>query len=321
MSTNANREGHAYALLRDHSLVLESEGSCWPLVRRWLPLSCRPADEAAARRATISVASRRSPTPSPRDHRSSTLQVGTVHAWIDAGAECGWLQGATDSWGKIDIRDLHATVGASPHAGDEVGADVYFLLTVASAVLLGRMGRALIHAGAVVAPSGDGWLVVGDAQSGKSTTCVSLASTDCRLLSDDQVVLAPHEGTIDVEGWLRPVHLDEGWRDGVPQGSRRTVSPSELGAGGWHQLAPLAGTLHTSVVADRPTRVVEMSAGDAFIGLIRQSPWLLADRGAAPAVVQVLSEVARLPRYALRTGLDTFGKPDRLRTLLEAVLF
>ncbi len=64
-----------------------------------------------------------------------------------------------------------------------------------------------------------------------------------------------------------------------------------------------------------------MAAGDAFTGLVRQSPWLLADRVVAPSLADILSAVARLPRFSLRLGLDTFGRPDRLRALLTPALF
>ena len=141
------------------------------------------------------------------------------------------MRGATACWGRLDLEALRATLWADLAAGEAAGADVYAMLTIASALLLGRMRRPLIHAGAVVAPDGKGWLVVGDARSGKSTTCVSLASSGWGLLSDDQVVLTPNGPTLEVEGWLRPVHLDEGWNEGVPRGRRRTVHPAELGGG------------------------------------------------------------------------------------------
>ena len=141
--------------------------------------------------------------------------------------------------------------------------------------------------------------------------------TGSSLLSDDQVVLAPHEKTIVAEGWLRPLHLDEGWSDGVPRGERRTVHPSELAGGPHVKSATLAGAIFTSVAPDEATSMSAISAAEAFTGIVRQSPWLLADRRAAESVVQILSAVALLPCFALRLALDTFGKPARLRGVVE----
>ena len=62
-------------------------------------------------------------------------------------------------------------------------------LTLSSALLLGRIGRALIHAAAVVDPFDRGWLLVGDSHAGKTTTCATLISAGWRFVADDQVVL------------------------------------------------------------------------------------------------------------------------------------
>jgi hypothetical protein len=298
------------ALLADRSLV-----------HPWVPLSCDPAEAGAPPHAVVAVEPMQSPTPASGQLGPPTLRIGPVGAWLEAGSANPVLRGTTAGWGRIDLTTLHSTLWADLEAGEAAGADLYAMLTIASALLLGRMSRALIHAGAVVAPDGRGWLVVGDARSGKSTACVSLASTGCGLLSDDQVVLTLNGRRLEVEGWLRPVHLDEGWDEGIPRGRRRTTHPSELGGGTTRRVVPLAGTVHTSVDAAQPTRVSEIPAGDAFTGLVRQSPWLLADRVVARSLVDMLSGVAQLPRFALRLGLDTFGRSDRLHTLLTPALF
>jgi hypothetical protein len=302
----------------DRSVVLHSDSGSWPLARPWVPLSADPVDERPTTRAVIAVESQRPIAPPPPVTGLPTLTIGPATAWLEAGV--GLLRGASGCWGRLDLELLRGTLFADPQVGDAATADLYAMLTIASALLLGRMGRAVIHAGAIVAPDGRGWLVVGDARSGKSTTCVSLASAGCGLLSDDQVVLSTDGPSLVVEGWLRPVHLDEGWGEGIPQGPRQTLHPAALGAVAPCRVAPLAGTVHTVVDPAQPTRVSRLSAGDGFTGLVRQSPWLLADRVSAPALVDLLSRVARLPRLSLRLGLDTFGRPERIRALLTPAL-
>jgi hypothetical protein len=316
-----NRTGGlpAHALLQDQSLVVQSQPECWPLVRPWLPLNSDKATPTTLPRATLNVKVWRSPTR-PDPTRKATLRLGSVDAYVDDEAGIVAMTGAANSWGRIDLEALEGTLWADPEDHEEASANIYTMLTIGSAFLLGRSRRALIHAGAIVPPGNPGWLVVGDAQSGKSTTCASLAMTGCELLSDDQVVLSHRAGRVSVEGWLRPLHLDEGWSRGVPCGQRRAVHPSELGCTPPRRAAELGAAVFTSVKSDQPTSVSAMSAADAFLHIVRQSPWLLADRRAAPSVMETLSSVAALPCYSLQLGLDTFGSPDRLREVLHHLM-
>lgn len=318
---SANRTGGlpAHALLQDQSLVVQSQPECWPLVRPWLPLNAEKATNTTLPRATLSVAAWRS-SPRPDPTGKATLRMGSVEAHVDDEAGIVALTGEANSWGRIDLEALEGILWADPDNHEKASADVYAMLTIGSAFLLGRSGRALIHAGAVVPPGHQGWLVVGDAHSGKTTTCASLAMTGCELLSDDQVVLSYRAGRVSGEGWLRPLHLDEGWSRGVPCGQRRTVHPSELGNATLRRATELGAAVFTSVNPDQPTSVSEMSAPDAFLHIVRQSPWLLADRRAAASVMETLSSVAVLPCYSLQLGLDTFGSPDRLRAVLHPLM-
>lgn len=305
----------SHAVLADGVLALSVDSTCRPLLGSWLPFGAAAAAASGPVGASIAIAS----TPDAGRPRvpsvPSTLRIGDVRAWVQD--DTALLIGGTGAIGRIDQTRRHADVRVPSRRG-EAAADLQPMLTIAAALLLGRLGRILLHAGAVVADDGRAWLVVGDARSGKSTTCVSLASSGWQLLSDDQVVLhASGEGGLMAEGWLRPLHLDEGWSTGKPTGSRTTIPPPALGLRITTGLVEIAGTLHTSVTAARPSAVSIMTAGESFIGLVRQSPWLLADRAAAPAIVERLSALARLPRRAVSLGRDTFGRPRALRTVIE----
>ena len=319
MSTNRTRSHPAFALLQDQSLVVQSQPECWPLVRPWLPLNCEPAPAKSTPRAILRVdVARSSPRPDPVGN--VTLRLGSVEAHVDDEAGIVAMTSEGNSWGRIDLEALVGTLWTDPDNRDTASADVYTMLTIGSAFLLGRSRRALIHAGTVVPPGHKGWLVVGDAHSGKTTTCASLAMTGCELVSDDQVVLHYGADRVSVEGWLRLLHLDEGWSRGVPCGRRRTVHPSELGDTRPRRAAELGAAVFTSVNPDQPTSVSEMSAADAFLHIVRQSPWLLADRRAAASIMETLAAVAVVPCYSLQLGLDTFGSPDRLRAVLHPLM-
>jgi hypothetical protein len=202
-----------------------------------------------------------------------------------------------------------------------VAYEVYSMATLAAALVAGRMGRALVHAAAVVAPDGGTWLLVGDTHSGKTTTTVNLLNAGWRYVSDDHVVLGrAANGRVMVEGWPRRFHLDEGWAAGTPGQLRAEVDPRDRWPGSWLRSAPLAGILAPRVAAAEPTRLAPLPAADALAALIRQSPWLLADRAAAPAVLALLQSAAGLPAFALRAGLDAYRDASPVIAQLRAAV-
>jgi hypothetical protein len=305
-----------FALVQDAALILAVDDHCVPLLGSWVHLNAERAASLGAAQASMRLVSVRDLSRATPPLHAPTLRIGNVDAWIQEETETAFMLGATGGCGTLDLLGCRADLQV-PHAvHDDVAADLQSMLTISSALLLGRIGRILLHAGAVVTEEGRAWLVVGDARSGKSTTCLSLATSGWGLLSDDQVVLHASAGRLAAEGWLRPPHLDDGWEERTPTGTRRTVQPSAMAVGLPQGPVDVAGTLHTSVAADQSTSVSAISASEAFVGLVRQSPWLLADRTVAPRVVDVLSTLSRLPRSAVRLGLDTFGRPVALREVL-----
>jgi len=302
-------------LTSDGALRLVLDRPLVPLAERWVPEEPGGATSRRATGARIDV--RCSARAAPRPRSAATLSVGTVRAWMDERHGVVRLRGAlASSSGAVNLASRVARLCADPASGDEAATDLYSLLTISTALLLAGIGRALVHAAAVVEPKGGAWLLVGDARSGKSTTCANLARGGWGYLSDDQTVLAATEQGIVVEGWLRPFHLDEGWERGEVCGRRRTIHPAALGIGGQRRVAPLAGILLPVVAAERPTSLAPISAGQALAELVRQSPWLLAHRAVAAAGITVLSRAAQTPAFALTLGLDTYGDPARLRALV-----
>ena len=190
------------------------------------------------------------------------------------------------------------------------------MLTASAALLAGRRGRAVLHAAAAITPDGGAWMLVGDAWAGKSTTTATLVAARWDYLSDDQVVLGDATGGLALEGWPRTAHLDAGWRRGAPEGRRVDADLARLGGGRWRRAAPLAGILLPGVAPDEPTVLAPAPASRALEALLRQSPWLLADRDAAPGILALLTRAASLPAFSLRLGRDTFARPDALLAIL-----
>ena len=299
-------------LVADGAVRLSLERSLYPVAERWIPQRLGEACDAPAR-AMISVRAAsvalRHPTDAP------TLTLGRVAAWVDQERAAVVLRGAAlSSGGVLSLGAGRGRLQVDHARPPEAAADLYSMLTVSAALLLASQGRALVHAAAVVAPDGGAWLLAGDARSGKSTTCATLASAGWGYLSDDQVVLTGREDGIEVEGWLRPFHLDG------ETGVRREVAAAELGlVGGWRRTARLAGAIFPVVSAAEPSLLTPVSAADALARLVRQTPWLLAYRRTAPAVLALLTRAVRGGAFSLRLGSDTYRDAARLAACLGSL--
>ncbi len=300
-------------LVADGALRLTLERSLYRLAERWIPQGLGEPDDAPAH-ALISVRASPSPVPLRRPTERPTLVLGGVAVWVDQDRGVARLRGAAPaSGGVLSLGAGRARLQVDATGAPAAAADLYSMLTVSAALLLAALGRALVHAAAVVAPDGDAWLLAGDARAGKSTTCATLASGGWGYLSDDQVVLTGREDGIEVEGWLRPFHLD-----GV-SGERREVAPADVGLGGWRRTARLAGAIFPVVAPAEPTLLAPIAAADALARLVRQTPWLLACRRTAPAVLALLTRAVADGAFSLRLGRDTYRDAARLAASLGAL--
>lgn len=309
-------------LVEDGSLQLEVEPGLLSLVERWLPRLPVSQTSAAEARATIDVV-RGQPIGIEPPMAEPTLELGSVAAWVVPENDGALLRGSGGRReGLVDLGGLRATLRVGMEESSAARSDVYSMLTVSAALLLGRLNRALLHAAAVETPAGEGWLLAGDARSGKSTTCINLIHSGWDFLSDDQVVLYRNAAidSLRIEGWARPFHIDEGWEEGTPGGRRVTLDPFDVRPGALRRTASLAGLILTEVRADQPTELEPLPPGDALVGLIRQSPWLLADRAAAAEILDMLRQVASGPAFRLYLGRDTFRDGERLLRCLRPLL-
>ena len=304
-------------LLHDGRLNVEVHPRLLPSVARWLPLVPRDTPAHPSGAVVRVVPDQAAPPVRPEGER--TLAMGEVDAWIDP--HHARMIGASGVHGVVELAEGTAELRA-PLDGDRtaVAMDLYSACNLCVALLLGRMGRALAHAAAVAPPGGGAWLLVGDSRAGKTTTSANLVSAGWNYLSDDHVVLYRGEdGRVMVEGLPRPFHLDEGWETGGIVERRGNTDPHQRWPGAWRRTAPLSGLLFPGVEAAEPTALAPLAAPEALTGLLRQSPWLLADRAAAPAVLALLRESALHPTHRLRLGMDTYAAPALLAERLDAL--
>jgi hypothetical protein len=315
----------AVSLTADGALSLVTDTASDALaevVRRWQPGSAQPIPAAVARGARARIVVRELPDRAPEaasDPTEALLTFGDVTGFALAADRVRLLTPSRHTWTDLllDAGRAEVNVGAAADAGHLAP-----MLTLASALLLGRMGRGLAHGASVVSPGGSAWLLVGDTHAGKTTTCATLLDGGWRYCSDDQVVVSrASDGTLEVEGWPRIFHLDAGFGDARPHGGRRSdVDAGARWPGRWVRRAPLAGVLFPVVDAGAATALLPIDAAGRLAGIVRQSPWLFADAGAAPGMLALLREMALLPGHALRLGRDSFARPERMIEVLATSL-
>src|SRR5207248_3099001 len=87
----------------------------------------------------------------------------------------------------------------------------------------------------------------------------------------------------------------------------REVAPAELGLAGWRRTARLAGVILPSVAVREATVLTPVPPAAALAALVRQSPWLLACRAAAPAVLALLGRAVERGAFSLRLARGSGG--------------
>ena len=289
------------ALLPDGSLLLDMDERLEGLVSPWVLIGRETAAghaESAAARVFVHEAvlfGVEAPAATP------TLRVGTVGVWLGHDSHRAVL-GATerDCAGAVDLEFLQATLIAAVAPG--VAPRLQAMLTLASALLMGRLGRALVSASAVIRPSGGAWLVAGCEGAGRTTTALRLASAGWLCVSAERAVLR-QEGVrgVVVEGWPEPALAGEtGWE------SSRAAMPA----------AEVEGVLLLRHEPAEPTRLVPGPDVDVLEALGTSSPWLRLDQSGASGVLRAMRHGLRLPVYELHLGLDTYANAERLADVL-----
>jgi hypothetical protein len=178
------------------------------------------------------------------------------------------------------------------------------MLTLAVSLLLGRLGRALVSAGAVVAPDGGAWLLAGDEGSGAATTVRRLVAAGWSYLSAERALLRQNagHGGVDVESWPEMPAAE----------TADELAPHR-------RSAPLAGVLLLRQLPRETTALVPRTDGDLLAALAPTSPWLRLDQSGAAGVLRALRFGLHAPVYDLHLGLDTYASPERLAEVLEGL--
>jgi hypothetical protein len=288
--------------MSDGVLLLDVDARLEWLVSPWVAL--RPAAAANGAQPAARLYLHEAPllgVEVPR--KSPTLRVGSVGVWLRPDAGRAVLGAAEqDCAGAADLDVLQATVVTGVTSG--VAPRLHAMLTLAAALLLGRLGRALVASGAVVGPGGGAWLLAGGAGSGTATTVRRLVTAGWPYLSAERVLLRQNgrRGGVVVEAWPETSDAD----------SAEVLSQR-------CDAAPLDGVLLLRQVPQEPTVLRLRDEGDVLTALAPTSPWLRLDQSGAVGVVRALRFGLQAPVYDLQLGLDTYASPERLAEVLAGL--
>lgn len=167
------------------------------------------------------------------------------------------------------------------------------LARVGAILRLRARGRYLVHAGAVVDPSGGAWLLAGDSGSAKSTLARALVTQGWSLLADDGVLIADGDGGVMACAWRACGPVEE---EIVRQAPMRRI---------------------VFLARSERDRVLRVGPAVALASLVRQSPWVLIDDEDAPRHLTLLAAVAEsVPAYHLA---HTEGQLEELPRTLAAL--
>ena len=192
-----------------------------------------------------------------------------------------------DGSSRIDVHVEERSIRGHIHAlslanAFELGA---IALPMAVYLLLRSCGRFHIHAGAVRSPSGTTFVVLGDADAGKSTSTLGLCLAGGSWMSDDALLLGEGKSSLTLTGLPRAFHLTPrtlGFfpnlrpftRPGRAVGGRKLdLDPFEAFGPPLLCTGPPFCLLVPSVKVDQTSRLAPCTKAEAFCALIASSAW------------------------------------------------
>lgn len=271
--------------------------------------SARPAPAAVPAWLSLHVREGEPPTPG----RQVLSQPPVNISLDDAGAPIIVAEGV----GAV-LREEVVELRATPTAEDRL---VRAVMDATWPLVLPRFGVVHVHGGAVRDHKGCGWLLAGDAGSGKSTTVLSLAMEGWGWTSDDATYLRRDGNQIVAEGWREAPRLSSRSAAALRLSREHATSPFKTSVAlPASVMAARAAdiVLHRLVLPEiaGATRLEIIEPGPALDGLLRASAWLVCLPAIAPAYLRLLAEVARLPALRLLLGPELLDEPARAARLL-----
>lgn len=226
---------------------------------------------------------------------------------------------------ELPPRATAASVLLSPQAVSRLELCTRTFLLAVVIVLLRRAGWYHLHAATAIDPVGQGWLVTGNAHTGKSTTAALLAASGWRVGTDDAAFLErlPRSDHVVAHTCHAPIALRDGGRrllaraGGILLPDRGKVGywPEDLG-GVWTPLVSPDIVIFPTVGRAR-TAARPIERADALAQLVRWSAWVMLEPDLAQDHLDVLTRLVGQARcFRVTLGRDLFSRPNRLIELV-----
>jgi hypothetical protein len=217
----------------------------------------------------------------------------------------------------------------SPRRGEEgKGSPIFYAFQAA----LRRIALYEMHAGAVVEPdSGDGVLLAGVSNSGKSTLTLRLVQSGWRYLTDDTMLLSESFGTVEAHAFRRyfsfpePLldalhvpHAESALKEALPAfPDKLPLDPSVAFPGRLSERCVPRALCFPEVTGESESRLQRLTQAEAMMRLVEQCPWSCYDRQSSQHYLKVLSLLSRQANsYRLFAGRDILDDEGRAAALM-----
>jgi hypothetical protein len=201
---------------------------------------------------------------------------------------------------------------------------------------LRKCGFFEVHAAAVTEPeSGIGFLLVGQANSGKSSLTIRLASTGWKYLSDDMIAITDGDECVEAVGlrrifsvlpsgltsWVLP-DLDRALGEPVNSDPRkRRLEPSIAFPTGFVSFCIPKVICFVKIGDTKTSQVVNLPQTDAMGKLIHHCAWSNYDDAGAGQFLRILGRMVRQSKcIALSAGIDVYEQPALAAKLLRSAV-
>jgi hypothetical protein len=207
--------------------------------------------------------------------------------------------------------------------------DLLFTLTLFEALRF--HGLYYLHGAVLEGPDGTGYLISGNAGSGKTTLTMSLIESGFRFLSDDTVFLRlSGDSDVEIRGLARDFHVPTDLIRGndnfkkyevLPDYSsykkKKTLKPDE-----WFPEQRLDKLINPDIILFPRIKNGEVLAAmdqmTAFTELMPQSLAVMCNPNIAPLHLEAIKRTLKHGKaFRLRHGLALKGKPDLVKSVFE----
>jgi len=225
--------------------------------------------------------------------------------------------------GNVDPRSLSET-------GPDLFANVLFSFALFDA--LRHHGLFYLHAAALSGPDGTGYLVCGNAGSGKTTLTLALVKSGYKYLSDDSVFLRLCEGEgVEVLGFEREFHLPVELAASVCGADAHSLpayslfhDKRKLKAGEWFPGRCISSIRNPSVlifpkISENGSELEALPVSEALTMLLPQSPGVMFDKRLARPHLEALKRVLHHGRaFKIASGPELKNGEDAARKMFES---